>query len=120
MDTWHQIGTCLDGGLMGALKIEGRSASVGTGKADAAQLVDFSQAGAPAETNKGTEAFGRPGQVAARMGGRLRRRELVVIRGGLAAALPSKLPRQGAYRARAASLRLITIDGVRVHQPTST
>lgn len=74
MDDWHQVSDCLDSGLMGALKIHGRSASVGTGKADAAQLIDFSEAGAPAEAEKAADAEA-PAQVA---GGRYCPLKLVV------------------------------------------
>lgn len=115
---WKALGDALDGarrrGMVGDQL--GCNPAVDPCLDEAISLGEFTVGSeGPAETNKGTEAFGRPGQVAARMGGRLRRRELVVIRGGLAAALPSKLPRQGAIRARAASPRLVTIDGVLVH-----
>lgn len=89
MDTWHQVSDCLDGKLLGALKIERCSASVGTGKADAAQLSDFVGASAPAEP------------------------KFAVIAGGRAAlhALPR---RPGMPPARVARLHLVTVDGVRV------
>lgn len=120
---WKALGDALDGarrcGMVGDQL--GCNPAVDPCLDEAISLGEFTVGRVgPAKTNKGTEAPGRPGQVAARMGGRMRRRELFVIEGGLAAALPSKLPRQGAFRASAASLRLVTIDGVRVHQPTST
>lgn len=112
METWRQISECLDSGLMGALKIEGCSARVGTGNADAAQLSDIVEA----EKAAGAEA---PAQSTAHEGGRMSRRvKFTVIRGGLAA-YPMQPPQKDAPRARAAGPRLITVDGRRVHQPAS-
>lgn len=108
MDDWHQVSDCLDGKLLGALKIEGRSASVGTGKADAAQLIDLPQAGGPAEPEK-TASAEAPAQFA---GGRSYPLKLVVIEGGRAA---DSAPVVRGHRPHAAHLRLVTIAGVRVH-----
>lgn len=130
MDDWRHISECLDSGLMGALKIDSCSASVGTGKADAAQLSDMVEAsGADCRENAGVAACLSPGLTpygasapesapARRQAGEVLRLELVVIRGGLAA-FPMQPPRNGVPRARAAGPRLITIDGERVHQPAS-
>lgn len=111
MDTWRLSGDCLDSKLMADLKIEGRSASVGTGKADAAQLVDLPQAGAPAEAEKaaGAEA---PAQVARRQGG-TRRGGLTVFIGGRLA-LHVAATREAVPSARVGRLHLVTVNGKRV------
>lgn len=116
MDTWRLSGDCLDSKLMADLKIERRSASVGTGKVDAAQLADFPQAGGPAEAEKaaGAEA---PAQVVRREGG-TRRGGLTVFVGGRLA-FHVAATRGAVTSARVGRLRLVTVEGKRVHQPAS-
>lgn len=108
MDTWRISGDCLDSKLMADLKVERSSASVGTGKADAAQLVDLPQAGGPAEAEKaaGAEA---PAQVSRRQGG-TRRGGLTVFVGGRLA-LHVAATREAVPSARVGRLRLATVDG---------
>lgn len=104
MDTWRQISECLDSGLIGALKIEGCSARVGTGNADAAQISNIVEAKKAA----GAEA---PAQGVRRQGG--------TRRGGLTVFLGGRLALHVAAPAapiRATGIRLVTVNGVRVGQ----
>lgn len=105
MDTWRLSGDCLDSKLMADLKIEGRSASVGTGKADAAQLSDIVEA----EKAAGAEA---PAQVVRRQGG-TRREGLTVFIGGRLA-LHVAATREAVPSARVGRLHLVTVNGKRV------
>lgn len=122
METWRHVSECLDSGLMGALKIEERSASVGTGKADAAQHGNFMEAsGADCPENDGPKAGLSPSLTpcdasapettpARRQAGGLLRLKLVVSNGRtvMRAAALRTCPRP------AVRLFLATINGVRV------
>lgn len=105
MDTWQLSGNCLDSKLKATIEVMSSSASVGTGKADAAQLCNIVQT----EKAAGAEA---PAQVVRRQGG-TRRGGLTVFIGGRLA-LHVAATRGAVPSARVGRLHLVTVDGKRV------